>query len=305
MTVTTKHNPMRAIVFALIGYSCWVFGDMFMKLAVETGAPRHEIMFFGGLSGMLMILLVTLARRRVKVLQPRAYGGLALLAVMFLFNYMCWQIALSHLPLANFYAIPFMAPTAVVILSGVILGEQLDWRKIAVTVTGFIGVLIVVNPMHVFQDKGSWAGYAAAACGMCVLVVQQLTMRFIATRESREATAFYPRLGAVVGGLVGMAAFGFEPMTAKGFLYCLGTGSIGGIGWMMMAQAYKMAPVSTVAPFHYSEIITSVLIGYLVWHDVPSLNFAVGAFVIILSGLYVLRHAHKATQAAVKLEDNP
>ncbi len=276
-----------------------------MKLAVETGAPKYEVMFFGGLSGMLMILLVTLVRRRVKVLQPRHFGGLATLAVLFLLNYMSWQIALSRLPLANFYAIPFMAPTAVVILSGVILKEQLDWRKIAVTATGFVGVLIAVNPLHIFQDRGSWAGYAAAAFGMCVLVVQQLTMRFIATRESREATAFYPRLGAVVGGLAGFGIWGFVPLTGHAFLYCLATGMIGSVGWMLMAQAYKMAPVATVAPFHYSQIITSILIGYLIWHDVPTLNFALGAVVIIASGFYVLTHAHKSSQAAVTREDNP
>jgi drug/metabolite transporter (DMT)-like permease len=74
---------------------------------------------------------------------------------------------------------------------------------------------------------------------------------------------------------------------------------------MFMAQAYKLAPAATVAPFHYSQIITGGLIGYFIWHDVPSLHLLIGAIIIIASGLYIATHARRAGQLAKTLVDVP
>jgi drug/metabolite transporter (DMT)-like permease len=76
-----------------------------------------------------------------------------------------------------------------------------------------------------------------------------------------------------------------------------GTGFTGGIAWLLMTAAYKHAPAATISPFHYSQIITGALLGYLIWHDVPTLHLMLGGTVIIGSGLYIAAHARKAGKA--------
>ncbi len=298
-------SHLRAIGLALTGFALWVGGDMFMKLAGETGAPKYEIMMIGGFGGMAVIFCITALRRQIGALRPKKHRALAALALMFFLNYMIWLKVLAHLPLANFYTVIFLAPTVAAIFAAVFMKEPLSLAKILAIIAGFIGVVIAVNPVALLHDREDWVSYGMAFLGMLSIVTQMLMMRFIGNHESRESTAFYPRIGAVIGGLILALIGGFEPIGAKTVVYSLATGAVGGMGWMCMAQAYKLAPAATVAPFHYSQIITGALLGYLIWHDIPSAHLLTGAAIIISSGLYIVTHARKTDQLANTLVENP
>ena len=298
-------SHLRAIIYALAGFTLWVIGDMFMKLAAELHVPSHEVMTLGGVGGLISIFLVTAVRGKISVLRPRKYLALMALGLMFLMNYFLWMKALSTLPLANFYAILFLAPTMVAVLAARIFREKLGGRTVLAILAGFLGVIIAVNPATLFNNRGDWISYAAVFLGMLVVVTQQLTLRFMAQHESRESTAFYPRFGAILGGAVIMCFYGYTPLSPAALFYSLMTGCVGGIGWVCMATAYKLAPAAAITPFHYSQILTSAAIGYLIWHDVPSTHLVLGALVIALSGLYIARHTHKAARLAETLVDTP
>jgi len=278
---------------------------MFMKLAKETGTPGPQIMAIAGFTGMAALFLLTALRGGIHHLRPKKPRVLVALGLMFLLNYMVWLIALARLPLANFYTVIFLAPTVGAIFAAIFLREALNLQKILAIIAGFVGVVIAVNPTQLFHDKSYWLGYAATLFGMFVIVTQMLTMRYAGNHESRESIAFYPRIAAVLGGVVGMILWGVEPMTMKGLLYSILTGSLGGFGWMCMAQAYKLAPAATIAPFHYSQIISGAFFGYLIWHDIPSFHLLCGALIIIGSGLYIVTHARKAGQLAKTLVETP
>ena len=301
----SQSSHLRAIFFAVLGFTFWVGGDTFMKLAGETGTPKYEIMTIGGFGGLVSIFLVTALRGELKKLRPKKKGLLAILGLMFLMNYGVWLTALARLPLANFYTVLFLAPTVGAIFAALFLRERLGLQKILVIIIGFIGVLIAINPSHLLSDQSDWVGYGVAFLGMFVIVAQMLTLRYAGNHESRESIAFYPRLAAIAGGLIATVLFGFEALSLKGFIYSLLTGAIGGMGWMFLAHAYKLAPAATVAPFQYSEIISGAFFGFLVWHDIPSVNLLIGAFIIIVSGLYIVTHVRRAEMIAKTLVDNP
>lgn len=308
MVMTKDRSPnthLRAILCALAGFTLWVLGDMFMKLASEQHAPSHEIMAIGGIGGLISIFFVTAVRGKLAVLRPRKYLGLAALGIMFFLNYILWLKALAHLPLANFYTVLFLSPTLVAILAAYLLKEPLDWRKILAILAGFGGVVIAVNPTELLRDKDDLLSYAAVFVGMLVVVTQQLTLRFMANHESRESTAFFPRFGAILGGTVATCFYGYTPLSHEALFYSLMTGAVGGLGWVFMANAYKMAPAATVSPFHYSQIVTSAILGYLIWHDIPSAHLITGASIIILSGLYIAKHAHKTAKITATVVDTP
>ena len=72
-----------------------------------------------------------------------------------------------------------------------------------------------------------------------------------------------------------------------------------------MAHAYKLAPAATVAPFMYSEIISGGLVGYFIWHDVPTPRLLTGAAIVIASGIYIVTHAHRAEKRARLFAETP
>jgi drug/metabolite transporter (DMT)-like permease len=269
-----------------------------MKLATELGVPKYQIMTFACLSGIVMILSVTAGRRRMEKLKPVHYPGLAALCVLYSLNYFFYLVALPHMPLANFYSIVFLSPILVALLAAAIFHEHLSWKMMAASIIGFFGVLIAVNPQHLFEDKGNWVAYAAALGSTVVFAFQMISLRFLSRHETREVMALYPRIAPCIIGAAGIGVWGFYVMPLEAWFYCLWSGAIGATGWLLMGKAYKMAPAATIAPFQYSEIITGALLGFLIWHDVPSPNVIAGAIIITLSGVYVVTHAQKSSQVA-------
>lgn len=305
MNQHSAHHPLRAIFYALAGFTCWVIGDTFLKLGSEYGVPKYEIMIVGGIAGLVAILIFTLARGQIHTLRSKQYRILSFLGLLFLLNYVVWVTALSRLPLANFYTILFLAPTTGAIFASLFLKEHLTLGKILAILAGFVGVVIAINPQHLFEGKVDIAGYAVAMAGMLIVVTQMLTMRRVGTQVSREAIAFYPRLAAIGGGVVALVYCGYVPLSLAAFLYCVAAGCAGGIGWMLMAHAYKLAPAATVAPFHYSQIVTGGLVGYFIWHDVPSPHLLVGSAIIIASGLYIATCKDTSAHMAKIVVENP
>ena len=131
---------------------------------------------------------------------------------------------------------------------------------------------------------------------MLIFSVMMLVLRILGRSESRECMAFYPRVVILIGSLIVCFIGVYRPMSATVIILAMLSGGAGSLGWLLMAQAYKLAPASIVAPFHYSEIITGALIGYLIWHDIPSAHVVIGAAIIIGSGLYIITHTRKAAK---------
>jgi drug/metabolite transporter (DMT)-like permease len=55
-----------------------------------------------------------------------------------------------------------------------------------------------------------------------------------------------------------------------------------------MTEAFRIAPPSVVAPFEYTSLIWAMLLGFIVWGDVPGALVLASAGVVIVSGIYVL-----------------
>ena len=58
------------------------------------------------------------------------------------------------------------------------------------------------------------------------------------------------------------------------------------IGYQCIIMALRTGDISAVAPFRYSALLWAMLLGYLVFGDVPDAMMVTGASIIVLSGLY-------------------
>ena len=57
-------------------------------------------------------------------------------------------------------------------------------------------------------------------------------------------------------------------------------------GYQCIITALRSGDISAVAPFRYSALLWAMLLGYLVFGDVPDAMMVTGAAIIVLSGLY-------------------
>jgi drug/metabolite transporter (DMT)-like permease len=66
------------------------------------------------------------------------------------------------------------------------------------------------------------------------------------------------------------------------------TGVFGGIGQLTVTESYRHASAGTVAPFSYTSMIYSLVIGYSFFGEVPETIVILGAALVVAAGLFVL-----------------
>jgi drug/metabolite transporter (DMT)-like permease len=289
-------SHLRAIGFALIGYTLWVGSDTFMKLAGEAAVPATEVAAFMGISGALLMVLYGWYKGKVKALwpkHPKKQIGRALLNMLSLiFN----VIALKHLTLTLFFVTVFTNPMMVALLAAVFLKEKLTLGKILAIVGGFIGVLIAINP---FQDfgQGEWIGYAAATASTVCFALGTTWLKHMAQSETTDSITFFTALFGGICCSVFLPAYA-HPLSAHLVLILFGTSFFAIVGNFAFYASLKHTTATNVAQFHYTQIVMGALCSFIIWHDVPSWNVYLGAAVIIGSGLYIANHARKAENIA-------
>ena len=203
-----------------------------------------------------------------------------LLAISTLFMYG----AISFVPLTDAYTVTFTAPLLVTVLSIPLLGERVGWRRWSAVVIGFIGVLIVIRPG---AGGVHWALALPLVTALAFALYQILT-RKVASVAGETSVAMLFHLAWVGAAVMSVAVpFFWRPIAPFDWLAMAAMGALGGLGHLLLIRALTVAPASLLAPFVYTQIAWGLVLGYLVFGDVPDLWMLTGGAVIIASGLYV------------------
>jgi drug/metabolite transporter (DMT)-like permease len=199
--------------------------------------------------------------------------------------------AIKFMPLADALAIFFIEPFILTILSSVIDGERVGWRRRIAVVTGFIGVLIVVQPSYgVFglvslipALGGTLFAFYVLLSRRCAAFDTPLTMQFTAGVTAVLALTIVLAFGSVLA----VPDLSVSALGSREILFLLLMGVFGTGGHLLFVQGARLAPSSLLAPMQYIEIVFAALFGYLVFGDFPDFWKWVGIGIIVASGAYV------------------
>ena len=199
--------------------------------------------------------------------------------------------ALSRLPLAECAAIAFMAPLFIAVLSGPVLHERVEPRTWLALGGGFLGVLLIVRPG---TGLFSWFGLLPLGSAFMMAVYQMMTRR-LAGHDHALTTLFYPALvGTLAVPLVFPVAVTLPDEAAHLALFGV-LGILGGIGHFFLIRAHDHAPASVLGPFMYGQLLTALLLGWLVFGQLPDALAFVGIATIAASGLLlILAHRRRS-----------
>jgi drug/metabolite transporter (DMT)-like permease len=246
-------------------------------------------------STFVVVLLVPMIRRG---------GGLAALAtrrplvhvlrfVLNLISILTFFEALRHLPLATTTVLAFSSPLFMTVLSRVLLREPVAAHRWGAVAAGFAGVVLIARPGGEIENTlAAMLGILAGLSYATSLVV----IRWAARTETDVAFVFYNNLGALAAGLIALPFVWVPPRPAEvAMILAMAVALI--VAQWFMVNAFRAAPVATVAPFQYGELVIAAVIGYVVWGDLPGPQVWAGAAIIVASGIYV---TWREARAAVK-----
>lgn len=275
----------NGVLIALLGYASFSWSDAAIK-ALGGQLNVFEIGLFSMLfTGIAIVLFATPSGERWRdfwrmkrpwAVQARAVSGIAA-GILGVF-------AFTTIPLAEVYALVFLAPLFVTILSMLVLKEKVGpWRWFAIF-AGFAGVLLVVRPG--FRDLE--LGHLAALIIAVLAAITVILLRSLAGSEKQTSMLgvliAYGLLFNAIG--VGVTSFSVPTLPQLGILVMSGVFAAGGqIGLLL---ALRHAPANKIAPTHYSQIAWAVVIGALFFQEYPDAITIAGLTVIAGAGLLTL-----------------
>lgn len=191
-------------------------------------------------------------------------------------------MSLHWLPIADALAIFFVQPLIVTLLSALILREQVGPRRLIAVAVGFIGTLIIIRPGMTEVNPGSWLALAAGGFLACYFVMT----RAISGQAHAMVTTFQTSL---LGGLIlsGGIWWVWVPPTAMQWVLFVALAFIATFGHLMIVRAYDHAEVSLLAPLAYTEMVTSVILGWIFFKDFPDFWIFVGVAILISCAIYI------------------
>lgn len=246
--------------------------------------PVTEIAFFRNAGALFPIAALVLAHgwrgavatRHLTGHLCRATLGLGTMLLLF------WACAL--LPLADATALWFSGPLFLTALSWPLLGERVDAARWGAVLVGFLGVLIMIRPSGDLLKAGTVVCLAASVgYGLTMTHVRRLSR----TESAITIVFYFTVFSTILTALTLPFAWATPDWLDLGLLLLCGL--VGGCAQMFLTHAYGAAPAAVIAPFSYTALVWSVLLGYGLWGEVPDTLLLLGAVVVAGSGLQIIR----------------
>lgn len=276
-------------VLMMASMVAFVINDTFLKL---TGGevPLFQLIFLRGTLATLLIFLLAHSLGGLRSRPARSdviligLRGLAeVITAYFFLN------ALFQMPLGNLNAIMQVVPLTVTLGSALVYREAVGWRRMLAILIGLGGVLLIIRPGP--EGFTLWSLYALAA-------VMGVTMRDLITRRlSRDVHGLAVTLGtsfAVMTG-AGIASLTQDWVPVSGHSAALICGSSLAVlaGYYFSIQVMRTGDVSFVAPFRYTGLVVAMIMGFLVFGEVPGPLTLLGAGIVIATGLFTFYRERK------------
>jgi len=283
-TPSRRDDRAKGIMLMVCATTLFGFMDATVKyLARDYAVPQ---IVWARFSFHLLIFIAIYARTsNVPLLFRSARPGLQLLrSILLLSATMMFFTALSFLPLAEAISIGFVSPLVVTALAIPILKERVGVRRWIAILVGFAGVLIVIQPgTGIFH----WAAVLPLGMAVCYAFYQILTRIAGRTEDARTSQLWGPCVGVLV--LSAVVPWLWVPPTLEGWILMGFAGACGGCGHLLLIKGYEVAPASVMSPFVYTQLLWMILLGYVVFGDIPALTTLLGGAIVIGSGLYIFR----------------
>jgi drug/metabolite transporter (DMT)-like permease len=195
-------------------------------------------------------------------------------------------IAFSLMPLASAVAITFSAPLFSTICAMVVLKESVGpvrWGALAV---GFLGVLLVSSPgVDTFQIGSLFAIANAVLFGTVAVGVRRMS-----ATESTSTLIMLQMVFLTVFFAASLPLGWVTPVSGRDWAAMIINGLANAAGQYLWTRALHLAPASAVAPFNYFSLVWAIVLGFVVWGDVPSAALLMGSSVVVGSGMFLLWH---------------
>ena len=284
---------LRGALFMVGSMTAFTVNDALIK-ALAGSMPLSQVVFLRGvITTVLMLGLAkglghlgkSISRKDRWLIAARTAAEVAT-AYFFI-------TALFNMPLANASAIMQALPLTVTLAGAVFLGQTVGWRRLTAILVGFVGVMLIVRPG--LEGFNIYALYVLAA-------VVLVTIRDVLSRKiSPEVPSL---LIALANAFWVAAAFGiasiwadWAPVSLANWLILAGAAVTIVAAYFCAVAAMRVGDIAVISPFRYTSLVVAIILGFVVFGDLPDALTFLGSAIVVATGLYTLWREQKLARA--------
>jgi drug/metabolite transporter (DMT)-like permease len=275
-------DNMRGAAFMMLSMAGFSTNDAMIKL-VAGELPLYQAIFLRG--AMVTAILVGLAWAQGALRPVRSARDRRIFALRSLGEIggtFCFLTALFHMPIANASAVLQSLPLAITLAAAVFLGEPVGWRRYGAIAVGFVGVLIIVRPGS--AGFNGYSLFAVAAIGFIVL--RDLATRRLSPDVPSFLAATVTSTALTVAAGLAASLEGWQPVSGAHLGTLFGAGLCLIVGYLFGVMTMRTGEIAFVAPFRYTLLLWAMLLGWLIYDEVPDRWMLTGATIVVAMGLY-------------------
>ena len=273
-----RGEPALGSVLIVVAFFCVAVMSALGKAA--AGVPTAAVVLFQ--SGISLLLLLPWALRhgigelrttRLPLHVVRALSGLLSQALFFL--------AVKNMALVDAVLLVNAAPLFIPFVALVWMKTRITPVVAAGLVIGFVGVLLILRPSSaLLANPAALLAIAAALCSAIALV----SVNRLSSTDKPDAILFYYFLISTIAASP-FAIYGWQMPAGNDWGCLAGIGVFMALAQLFIILAYQRATAERLAPFNYSVVVFSGLIGWLVWGNVPGLLAVTGIVLVCAGGI--------------------
>jgi drug/metabolite transporter (DMT)-like permease len=167
----------RGVVAMSAGMASFILNDTLVKV-VSQSLPASQLIFIRGVFATVLLVAAAAAMGQLRLLPLLADRRVAVRSALDAFATLTYLTSLFHLPIGNATAINMATPLFITVFAVLAFKEQVGPGRWLAIATGFVGVLLVVQP-----TGAAFNAYAVLCLGGTLLHAgRDLTTRVIDRR---------------------------------------------------------------------------------------------------------------------------
>jgi drug/metabolite transporter (DMT)-like permease len=287
----TARRNLRGVAAMVGATALFTCGDAAMKL-VSNALPVGETVFVRGVSTVVIVTIAAFWTGAIYRLRDALVRAMGWRSVGDVGSALFFQAALARMPFADLMGILQVTPLSLTAASALFLGERVGWRRWTAVAAGFAGALLVIKPGSSAFNAWALLGVLSVLCG---------TLRDVSTR--RLDVALSPLLIMLLSQLMvasaGLACSTFEAWKVPGageLLVLVFASVFSLLGHLCVIYSLRSGELAAVAPFRYAGIVWAILLGFLIWKELPDALSLGGISILVSAGLYTLYREQQLRQ---------
>jgi drug/metabolite transporter (DMT)-like permease len=257
--------------------------DTCAKWLLIAGIAPIQVVFLRYAGHFVTALAFYVPREGLSAFRSAAPWRQALRSLLLMGSTLFNFTALKYLPLTLTTTIAFAAPIVVTLLAIPVLGEKVGRHRIIAVCTGFVGVLVTVQPWDASFHPAVFLSLGALSCASGYFI---LTRMLAGTEANATSQLWSSGLATMCLAPFGLSVW-IGPAGPWPLLVMMAIGVIAALGHIAATHAHRLADASILAPVIYIQLLLAAVASIIAFGAWPTVWTLGGGLIIIASGLYI------------------